>query len=205
MVLEHPRTSSGISAAHFEDYAAKLRDLLANQDWSGAIKLADELADCWKTRRQVFLIGNGGAGASALHLANDFLYPVSKRKGSGLRVQSLLGNAAALACIANDEGYDQIFAYQLATQAAAGDVLIAISGSGNSPNIVEALKEAKTLGMRSYAIVGYSGGLAKDLADVTIHFDCHDMQLTEDAQMIVGHMILQHLYSLRDSMEPGGQ
>jgi D-sedoheptulose 7-phosphate isomerase len=200
-MLDKPLTPSGIQASHFQTYAARLSDLLAGQDWSGAMILADELVDCWKTRRQVFLVGNGGAGSSAVHLANDFLYPVSKRKGSGLRVQSLLANASALTCIANDEGYDQIFAYQLATQASPGDVLIAISGSGNSPNIVEALKEARRIGMRSYAIVGYSGGQAKTLADVAIHFACNDMQLAEDAQMIVGHMILQHLYAQRDVIE----
>ena len=195
---DKPLAPSGIKATHFQGYAARLNDLLAGQDWNAAMNLADELVDCWKTRRQVFLIGNGGAGGSAVHLANDFMYPVSKRKGSGLRVQSLLANAAVITCIANDEGYDHIFAYQLATQASPGDVLIAISGSGNSPNIIEALREAKHIGMRSYAIVGFSGGEAKALADVAVHFACDDMQIAEDAQMILGHMIMQHLYSQRD-------
>lgn len=194
-------TATGAAASHFQGYAARLNTLLANQDWSGAVQLADELMDCWKTGRQVFLIGNGGAGGSATHLANDYLYPISKRKGSGLKVQSLVANPAVLTCIANDEGYDQVFAYQLAAQAEAGDVLIAISGSGNSKNILVALEEARKIGMKSYALVGYSGGKAKEMADVSIHFETNDMQLAEDGQMIVGHMIMQHLYAQRDNLD----
>ncbi|GIL00705.1 MAG: phosphoheptose isomerase [Alphaproteobacteria bacterium] len=188
-------------AGHFTDYAQRLASLLAGQDWTGAVALADELFDCWRTGRQVFLIGNGGAGGSAVHLANDFLYPISKRKGSGLRAQALLANPAVLTCLANDEGYDQIFAYQLAAHARADDVLIAISGSGNSKNILVALDEARRIGMRSYALVGFNGGKAKELADVAIHFETNDMQLAEDAQMIVGHMLMQYLFSQRDNVE----
>lgn len=201
-MLSKPGTShKGAQTGHFEGYARRLNALLETQDWSGAAELADELVDCWKTGRQVFLIGNGGAGGSAVHLANDFLYPISKRKGSGLRVQSLLANPAVMTCIANDEGYDQVFAYQLAVQARPGDVLIAISGSGNSSNILVALDEARRIGMRSYALVGFAGGKAKATADVTVHFQTDDMQLAEDAQMIVGHMVMQHLFAQRDNLD----
>jgi D-sedoheptulose 7-phosphate isomerase len=191
----------GAQASHFEGYSKRLAALLERQDWSGAAALADELLDCWKAGRQVFLIGNGGAGGSAVHLANDLMYPISKRKGSGLKAHALLANPSILTCLANDEGYDQVFAYQLAVQARPGDVLIAISGSGNSKNIVCALEEARRIGMRSFALVGFSGGKAKELADVAIHFETDDMQLAEDAQMIVGHMVMQYLYSRRDSLE----
>ncbi|QCI63180.1 SIS domain-containing protein [Phreatobacter stygius] len=199
-MLDLRQAGKAAHAGHFQAYSARLGELLSKQDWTGAVALADDLVDCWKTGRQVFLIGNGGAGGSAVHLANDFMYPISKRKGSGLRVHSLLANPAIVTCIANDEGYDQIFAYQLAVQANPGDVLIAISGSGNSNNILVALEEAKRIGMRSYALVGFSGGKAKELADVSVHFETNDMQLAEDAQMILGHMLMQHLYSWRDDL-----
>ena len=117
-----------------------------------------------------FSAGNGGSGGNANHLANDFLYALSKTPGSGLRVHSLSANPSVITCLANDEGYDQVFSLQLAVLARKGDVLIAFSGSGNSPNIVKALEEAKTIGMTSYAVLGYSGGKAKALADVPIHF-----------------------------------
>jgi D-sedoheptulose 7-phosphate isomerase len=89
---------------------------------------------------------------------------------------------------------------QLAVLAREGDVLIVLSGSGNSPNIVRALEEARTLGMISYAMLGYSGGKARSLADVPIHFRVDDMQIAEDAQMIVGHMLLQWLHGQRDEV-----
>lgn len=200
MLDKTPPKTAAAHTGHFSSYADRLAGLLGQQDWSGAVALADELVDCWKTGRQVFLIGNGGAGGTAVHLANDLLYPISKRKGSGLRVQALLANPAILTCLANDEGYDQIFAYQLAIHAQPGDVLIAISGSGNSRNILVALEEARRIGVRSYALVGFAGGKAKDLADVTVHFQTNDMQLAEDAQMILGHMLMQHLYSQRDNL-----
>ena len=98
------------------------------------------------------------------------------------------------------KGYDQIFSLQLAVLAREGDVLIVLSGSGNSPNILKALEEAKAIGMTSYAVLGFAGGKAKALADVPIHFRVDDMQIAEDAQMIVGHMLMQWLYGQREDV-----
>ena len=98
---------------------------------------------------------------------------------------------------ANDESYEQIFSLQLAVQAQKDDVLIALSGSGNSPNILMALEQANQMEMRTYAILGFSGGMAKKTAQVSIHFDVNDMQISEDLQLIVGHMIMQWLYARR--------
>ena len=184
----------------FSDYSERLAATLRDFDWAPVEQLAHELLDCWRTGRQVFLAGNGGSGGNANHLANDFLYPLSKAHGSGLRVQSLSANPAVMSCLANDEGYDKVFSMQLAVLARDGDVLIVLSGSGNSPNIVAALEEASNIGMTSYAMLGFSGGKAKALADVPIHFHVDDMQIAEDAQMIVGHMLLQWLYGQRDEV-----
>jgi D-sedoheptulose 7-phosphate isomerase len=165
-------------------------------------KLAEELHDCWQARRQVFLCGNGGSAGNAIHLANDFLYGISKMRGSGLRVTALPANSSVLTCLANDEGYEDIFSLQLAVQGQPDDVLIVLSGSGNSENIVRALKQAREMKMKTYAILGYSGGKAKALADVPIHFAIDDMQISEDLQLVVGHMIMQWLYSKRPAAQP---
>jgi D-sedoheptulose 7-phosphate isomerase len=186
-------------AALFADYAHRLTAMIGTYDWSPVAHLAEDLLDCWKTGRQVFLAGNGGSAGNAVHLANDFLYAFSKTRGSGLRVHALPANQAVMTCLANDVGYDEVFSFQLAVQARAGDVLIGLSGSGNSPNILKALEEARRIGMRSYAVLGYSGGRAKMLADVPIHFPIDDMQIAEDAQLIVGHMIVQWLCKQRDA------
>jgi D-sedoheptulose 7-phosphate isomerase len=187
-------------SALFSDYSERLSAALKAFDWAPVERLAHDLLDCWHSGRQVFLAGNGGSGGNANHLANDFLYPVSKSAGSGLRVHSLAANPAVMTCLANDEGYERVFSMQLAVMAREGDVLIVLSGSGNSPNILAALEEAKAIGMTSYAMLGFSGGKAKALADVPIHFRVDDMQIAEDAQMIVGHMLLQWLHGRRDEI-----
>ena len=181
----------------FADYTSRFSGILKDFDWAPVEKLAYDLRDCWQTGRQVFFCGNGGSGGNANHLANDFLYALSKTPGSGLRVHSLSSNPSVITCLANDEGYDQVFSLQLAVLARKGDVLITFSGSGNSPNILKALEEAKSLDMTSYAVLGFTGGKAKAMADVPIHFAVDDMQIAEDAQMVIGHMIMQWLYAQR--------
>jgi len=201
--LGHATIQSPIQ--HFQGYSQRLCKLLLGFDWAPVVRLAEDLRDCWRTAHQVFLCGNGGSAANATHMANDFLYPVSKRKGSALRAHALTENPAVLTCLGNDEGYDEIFSFQLAALANEGDLLLAFSGSGNSPNILRALQEARRLGMKSYAILGYSGGKAKELADVPIHVAIEDMQIAEDTQTIICHMIMQWLYAQRDLFAtPGG-
>lgn len=182
-----------IPAAHFELYTEKFRKILSGFDWSNVTALALELKSCWQEGRQVMICGNGGSAANAIHLANDFLYGISKQRGSGLRVIAFSANSAVMTCLANDEGYEHIYSMQLAVHGQPGDVLIVMSGSGNSPNILQVLEEARKKGVKSYAILGYSGGKAKELADVSIHFPIDDMQISEDVQLVVGHMIMQWL------------
>lgn len=190
----------------FVDYAQRLQGVIAKADWSGVEKLAQDLFDCWEDGRGVFLCGNGGSAGNAMHLANDFIYGVGKKTGRpGLRITALPANSAVLTCLANDEGYDQIFSLQLDALATRGDVLIVFSGSGNSPNILRALEKARHMGMRSYAVLGYSGGKALSMADVPIHFAVDDMQISEDLQMVVGHMLMQWLYNKNAEEEGRGQ
>ena len=164
--------------------------------------LAEALLGCWRDGRQVFIFGNGGSAGNAIHLANDYLYGISRQLGHGLRVTALSANSSVLTCLANDEGYDGIFFRQLAVLAEPGDVAIAFSGSGNSPNIVKALEWCRDHGLQSFAVLGYSGGKAKTLADVPIHVAVDDMQISEDLQLIVGHMMMQWLYRHHESIEP---
>jgi len=145
----------------------------------------------------VFICGNGGSAANAVHLANDFLYGIDKPAGRGLRVIALPANTAVMTCLANDVSYAEVFSQQLMALAQPGDLLIALSGSGNSPNIVRALEEARKLGMKTAAILGYSGGRCLALPDFAIHFEVNDMQVAEDLQMVVGHIAMQELCARR--------
>jgi len=178
-------------------YSSRLQEVLASSDWSSVNLLAQDMLRCWQEKRQVFFCGNGGSAGNAVHLANDFLYGIAKKTGGGLKVQALSANSAVMTCLANDVGYESIFSEQLAVQAQAGDLLIALSGSGNSPNIVRVIEQAKAMDVKSYAILGFTGGKCKELADVPIHFPVNDMQIAEDMQLIVGHMMMQWLYSNR--------
>lgn len=178
----------------FADYSSRLQTVLATSDWSAVARLAADMQLCWQEGRRVFLCGNGGSAGNAIHLANDFLYGVAKQSGSGMKALALSANSAVMTCLGNDLGYEYIFSEQLAVQAQAGDLLIVLSGSGNSPNIIRIIEQAKVMGVKSYAVLGYSGGKCKNLADVAIHFAVDDMQIAEDLQLIVGHMLMQWLY-----------
>jgi len=186
--------------ATFSAYTDRLSAALKRLDLGAVERLAQELRACWRDGRQVFLIGNGGSAGNAVHLANDFVYAMSKRIGSGIRAHALAANSSVVTCLANDEGYDQVYAIQLRVMARRGDVLIAFSGSGNSPNILRALEAGRGIGMTSFAVLGFTGGKAKALADVPIHVAVDDMQVAEDLQMAVGHMVMQWLSSQREAV-----
>ena len=180
--------------SYLADYSDRLKATLSISDWSGVVALADDLGSAWERGNQVFLCGNGGSAGNAIHLANDFVYGIAKRTGGGLKAIALSANPAVITCLANDVGYDSIYSEQIAVQGSEGDLLITLSGSGNSPNIVRVLEQARTMGSKSYAILGYSGGRSKKVADVAIHFAVDDMQIAEDMQLIIGHMLMQWLY-----------
>lgn len=179
---------------YFSEYSKRLQTILVDSEWIAVKQLAEDIQICWQEDRRVFLCGNGGSAGNAIHLANDFLYGIAKQSGGGLKVLSLSDNPAVITCLANDLGYDQIFSEQLAVQAKKGDLLIALSGSGNSPNIIRVIEQAKVMGVKSYAILGFTGGKCKKLVDVPIHFPINDMQIAEDLQIVVGHMLMQWLY-----------
>ena len=160
-------------------------------------ELAKDLLSAWNEKRQVFICGNGGSAANAIHIANDLIYGIGISEGNncipGIRVEALPSNQGVLTCLANDTGYENIFSIQLKVKANVNDILIVLSGSGNSSNICNALHAAKSMGCKSHAIVAFSGGKASQLADNTIYFPVNDMQMAEDTQLIVGHLCMQWL------------
>ena len=159
--------------------------------------LAKELLQAWRQGHHVYICGNGGSAANAMHMANDFHYGIGAcgegPRLPGLRVEALPANSGIITCLANDTGYDNIYAHQLQVKARKDDVLIVLSGSGNSANVVKALERAKQLGMKSFAILAFSGGRCLELADVAMHFEIDDMQIAEDTQLVVGHLCMQWL------------
>ena len=178
---------------HIDSYTGKLSRAMAMDAMQQIPLLANALRDAWQTGRNIYLCGNGGSAGNAIHLANDLLYGAGTGAGIGMRVEALSANPAVLTCLANDLGYDQIYAEQLRVKGNSGDVLVVLSGSGNSPNVVKALQTGNSLGMTTFAVLGFSGGQCKDLAKHAIHFPVDDMQIAEDMQLIIGHICMQWL------------
>ena len=178
---------------HFQEYAEKLAQLLKDRAWTDVEHLAETLYSVWKERRKVFLCGNGGRAGNAIHIANDFLYGVAEHDRRGIRAEALSANSAVLTCLANDLSYEDIFSTQIVTKGDEGDLLIVLSGSGNSPNVLQALASAAKMNIQTFAIVGYDGGICRKIADDYIHIQADDMQIAEDFQLVVGHMCMKWL------------
>ena len=183
----------------FKEYSKNLQEVLRTTDWTPVELLADKMLDCWINSKTVYFCGNGGSAGNAIHLANDFLYGIANETGKGLKVHALPANAAIITCLGNDIGYDSIFSEQVAVYCEESDLLIVLSGSGNSPNILKALEQAKAKGVITCAILGFSGGKAKNMADIVIHIPVDDMQIAEDLQVIIGHMLMKYLKSIKYS------
>ena len=129
---------------------------------------------------------------------SQMTFIIKKEKKLGMNVESLVSNQAILTCLANDIGYENIFSYQLEVKASSKDLLIVLSGSGNSQNVVNALKTANKKSIRSYAILGFDGGLCKKLASKVIHFEIDDMLISEDLQMITFNICFQWIIKLKN-------
>lgn len=175
----------------FNHYCERLASAVSKLDLDKVEILTEEVFTRLLHRKQIFLCGNGGSAANAIHIANDYLYGIVKQPGAGARVEALPANQAIVTCLANDIGYSEIYSEQIRVKAEKDDLLIVLSGSGNSENIVSALQTANKIGVTTAAILGFSGGKAKGLAKVVIHAEINDMQISEDIQTMILHHIMQ--------------
>ena len=178
----------------FSDYRRHLdAELLRLEKDPVFLAMLERMRLARRERRTIFLCGNGGSAANANHFATDLLFGLEKNPGPIWRVVSLSANISLLTCLGNDTGYEQVFSKQLEATGQQGDLLLAYSGSGNSPNILRALQVAKGMGITTLAFLGFDGGKAKGLADLCLHFPVHDMQIAEDLHMMASHLLLRSL------------
>jgi phosphoheptose isomerase len=191
--MEFHERASSFCVAYFEEFrrAVKSVDLIEVE------RAAAVLLDAYRTDALVFSCGNGGSAAIANHLQCDHLKGV--RTGTDLtpRVVSLSSNVEVVTAVSNDIGYDEVFSYQVRAQGRPGDVLIAVSSSGKSENIVQAIRCAQSRGMRTIALTGFDGGPAKVLADVAIHVDCTNYGVVEDLHQAIMHTMAQYVRQSR--------
>ena len=140
--------------------------------------------------KHIFICGNGGSAATASHYCSDFNKGVSENQKEKYNFECLNDNLPMLMAVANDISYDEVFRFSLRNKMKAGDILIGLSGSGNSRNVVNTFEYVKEIGGIAIAIVGYNGGKMKVMADYSIHVDIDDMQISEDIHMVLDHMMM---------------
>ena len=182
-------------------YMQRLCDEIQRVDQAAMRRWSDLIVDAWQQGRFVFLIGNGGSGLTASHMCEDLgkgtlreqdLADETKRR---LKVLSLTDNAGWIMAIGNDLAYDQIFVQQLMNLAGPGDALIAISGSGNSPNVLRAVDWANRHGLRTFGLTGYSGGRLKQIQQDGLHVALDDMGMVESLHLCLHHWVLGDVFA----------
>ena len=196
-------TTSNDFKDHFDNYFNKLSSNFNSEILIGIEKLAEDLIKIWKSNNQLFICGNGGSAANAIHIANDLHYGLAqsvRSKKYGMKSDALPANTAIITCLANDTGYENIFSNQLRVKASKDDMLVVLSGSGNSANIINALEVSNEIGLNSYAILGFDGGKCKDIARNIIHVPVSDMLVSEDIQMIIFNICFQWIVKKMNSI-----
>ncbi len=176
-----------------DDYARSYARAVASVSRDAFEAAAQALVRTIAAGGTIFSCGNGGSAAIANHLLCDFLKGM--RTGSGLRplVSSLSGSIELITAVANDIAYEEVFAFQLGALAKAGDALISISSSGNSPNIVKALDWCRANGVTSIAFTGFSGGKAQGMADISLHAAEGNYGVVEDVHQSLMHALAQYI------------
>jgi mannose-1-phosphate guanylyltransferase len=172
-----------------DDFLAEARAVLEHVEPSDVEAAVFLLVTAHRRERAVFAVGNGGSAATASHLASDLARSTQQNGGPPLRAFSLSDNVPQLTAWANDACYEESFAAQLQAYARPGDVLVAVSASGNSPNILAAAKQARNMGLAVIALTGFGGGRLRSLADAALVIDSYDYGQVEGAHMVLVHLL----------------
>ncbi|HEX4129555.1 MAG TPA: SIS domain-containing protein [Pirellulales bacterium] len=182
-------------------YVKRLHDELDRVDQKSLNTWADLIYEAWDSGKFVFIFGNGGSGTTATHMSEDLgksslresdLRDESKKR---LKVMSLTDNLGWILAVGNDVGYDQIFVQQLMNYGGPGDVAIAISGSGNSPNVLAAVDWANRHDLKTFGLTGFGGGKLKQMAQSGLHVPLHDMGMVESIHLALFHWVLNDVFA----------
>ena len=192
-------TASSVAA---KDYLLAAQDVLARVDHAIVDRMVGVIWHGYEQGRTLFVFGNGGSAALASHFACDIGKGTIAGKRKRLKTVALTDNVALITAWANDKAYDTIFAEQLEGLAEKGDMVLAISGSGNSPNVIRGLEAARRIGAETLVLTGFEGGRAKALADLCLVVPSDSMQLIEDAHLCATHAIF---LAIRQRMHTNGE
>ncbi len=181
-------------------FLKRMADELLRLDPAQVTNLADLMYDCYRRGRTIFVIGNGGSGSNASHFCEDIGKGTLRKKDfdddtkKRFRILSLTDNTPYILAWGNDEGFDRVFLEQLKNLGGEGDLLIAISGSGNSPNILRAVEWANRRGLTTFGCTGFEGGKLRSLAQHGLHVDLADMGIVETLHLAAFHWVVDDLY-----------
>lgn len=179
------------AGSFLDAYGRQLSQAMSSIDLAGIAAAAEILDDAYANDRVVYVCGNGGSASIANHLQCDHVKGVRAGTGLKTRVFSLSTNMELFSAIANDNGYEHVFEFQLQSMARPGDVLLVVSSSGRSPNVVRALEWGNEHGMPTIALTGFSGGAARELASVSVHVDSSNYGIVEDSHQACMHLLAQ--------------
>ncbi|RKJ53479.1 SIS domain-containing protein [bacterium 1XD42-1] len=152
------------------------------------------LLETFENDHTVYIFGNGGSSATASHYQNDFNKGISEYTEKKFNFLCLNDNIATVMAVANDIGFEEVFRFQLQGHIKPGDIVMAISGSGNSQNVLNAVEYAKKQGNKVIGITGFQGGKLKNLSDISLHVPINSMQITEDIHMVFDHLMMSIFY-----------
>lgn len=175
----------------FSQYLEYFNNTLSSLDTKQIEEMVELVVDAYDNDRTVFVIGNGGSASNASHLANDLVKGTLKSMDQTKRLKALAltDNLALMTAFANDEGYQTIFEQQLRTFAKPNDLVIAISGSGNSPNVVKAIEWANANGLHTVGVTGFGGGKLREIAKTSVHVPLNDMCTSESVHSVIFHYL----------------
>ena len=177
-----------------KEYLEKEKEVIASLDIREINMVFCVLDDALQNGKRVYVIGNGGSGSTASHIANDFDKMILKTTDKRFDVVCLSDNMPITLAIANDVGYEYIFMYQLIGRITPNDIVIAISGSGNSMNVINAVNYAKKQGTMIIGFTGFDGGKLKKMANYSLDTNIDNMQITEDIHLILEHLFVSMFY-----------
>ena len=185
------------AASYFDTYAEEMSRAAKSIEPVGLERAAAILVEAYLRGARMFCCGNGGSASIANHMQCDHVKGIRTATDLSPHVLSLSANVELLTAIANDTGYENVFVYQLQAQSAPGDVLLAVSSSGRSANIVSVLTWARDHGLRTIAVTGFDGGTARAVAEVSIHVDCTNYGIVEDLHQAIMHALAQYIRQSR--------
>jgi phosphoheptose isomerase len=188
-------------ASYFDAYAEEMARAAKSIEPAMLERAAATLVEAYLRGARIFSCGNGGSASIANHMQCDHVKGIRTATDLSPHVFSLSANVELLTAIANDTGYENIFVYQLQSQSEPGDVLLAVSSSGRSPNIVRALTWARDQGLQTIAVTGFDGGAARAAAEVSVHVDCTNYGIVEDLHQAIMHALAQYIRQSRMSAD----